>query len=890
MEKTSFVSVEGNLESEKPILIIDKKGLVAKSLFKKINEIPLVFVGDDFEGLSDIKNLVHVPFWKKIPRIPDLSYSIIYVFYSGEKEIEKYLTKFIEKAEKERSKFIFIVNYKNIKEKLIKRILEFKSSKVLVVGDLFGNDIIDKKNTVGKFLLKAKEEERIEVDNDGLSKVYPAYIEDVIEGVLLSSFSSSSSLVFLFPKHPETELSLARIFQRINPTITIDFKKKDVAEFDVPEFLKYGEYRLKNDEKLFDKIKAVFDKLDFKKKDLLVNNFVANDEKENFPFHIPIISFIVCFLTLPLIFSFLFLFLGFKTLESTKDSIQKKNDYASSYKKLVMGGKFFELSEKSFLVLSFQLGVLNKVNLINPFLDKVILGKSITSLGIDSFTSIDILKNVFDGKSFNSKEDFSKALNSLKSSILKFEEVRAENDFGNLKSLTEGVLPLEALIDAAPSIFGVNENKDYLILFQNNMELRPGGGFIGSYGLLSMGKGRVKNFVIHDVYDADGQLKGHIEPSFALRRYLPSAHLYLRDSNFDVDFIKSASSAANLLYKETGQRVDGVIGVDISFVKKLLKAIGPVFVPDYNETVNSDNLYLLTQSHSEKNFFPGSTQKKDFLRSLFMAITLNFSSKKNIPYLSLVRLLSDSIAEKHLLFAFSDSEIQKVFTVNGMSSSLWDPRKDDKKTLNDFLGISEANIGVNKANYFVKREVSQNLQIDKNGSVSTFLSLKYQNESLAWPGGDYKAYVRVILPKSAKLLSIDFDGDEQNLIPAVTDPKVYEAKGFKAPKGLEVEKTEEGQKIGYGFLINVPTKVTKKITVGYVFDKKLPVLDPDFSYNLVYFKQPGTEDYPYSFSLTYPSEFKPLNLSSELKEEGSKITSREVLFKDKEININFVKE
>jgi len=48
------------------------------------------------------------------------------------------------------------------------------------------------------------------------------------------------------------------------------------------------------------------------------------------------------------------------------------------------------------------------------------------------------------------------------------------------------------------------------------MELRPGGGFIGSYAILSVDKGKITNFKIYDVYDADGQLKNHIEPPFAI--------------------------------------------------------------------------------------------------------------------------------------------------------------------------------------------------------------------------------------------------------------------------------------------------------------------------------------------------------------------------------------
>src|SRR3989344_5241553 len=114
------------------------------------------------------------------------------------------------------------------------------------------------------------------------------------------------------------------------------------------------------------------------------------------------------------------------------------------------------------------------------------------------------------------------------------------------------------------------------------MELRPGGGFIGSYGLLTFSKGKITDFSIHDVYDADGQLKGHIEPPFPIRRYLPQIHWYMRDSNWDVDFAKAASTSAYFLNAETGKTVDGVIGVDLSFVKNLLSVTGPITVSDYN--------------------------------------------------------------------------------------------------------------------------------------------------------------------------------------------------------------------------------------------------------------------------------------------------------------------
>src|SRR5258706_13230411 len=133
------------------------------------------------------------------------------------------------------------------------------------------------------------------------------------------------------------------------------------------------------------------------------------------------------------------------------------------------------------------------------------------------------------------------------------------------------------------------------------MELRPGGGFIGSYGLLTVDKGKIISFSIHNVSEADDQLKGHIEPPFQIRRYLNQQHWHLRDSNFDVDFLKDASQVAYFLQLETGQQIDGVIGLDLSFVKLVIQALGNVTVPEYAETITSDNFFQAAQSHAIKN-------------------------------------------------------------------------------------------------------------------------------------------------------------------------------------------------------------------------------------------------------------------------------------------------
>ena len=128
---------------------------------------------------------------------------------------------------------------------------------------------------------------------------------------------------------------------------------------------------------------------------------------------------------------------------------------------------------------------------------------------------------------------------------------------------------LTAVNDMLPiveKLFYPAMDKTYLVLFQNNMELRPTGGFIGSYALLNIGNGKMKGFSISDVYTADGQLKGHVDPPDAIRKYLAQPHFFLRDSNYDPDFVVSSEKAIWFLQKELGINVDGVIGINLFLV------------------------------------------------------------------------------------------------------------------------------------------------------------------------------------------------------------------------------------------------------------------------------------------------------------------------------------
>ena len=895
MKKPALILEEDPGVKDKPILIVDKNGVLGSSLAVSLSkDLLVVLVSAKNPSLDNSSNIIYVPYRKKFPTIPDNTYSYIIIF-GNDPVINKLVPGFIKKAKEDNAPLAYITYFLNLNEEVGDNLSEYKNTKIIFLGDVFGNhEALLLESKINSFLRQAKKFNRIEVPGEGLEKVYPVQFGDLSEGFVKAIFGSSKSKIFyLLSKDPITLISLAHLIQKKDPDIQIDLKSQEQVK-EINFNFEDGEYLLPRDYPYQEKIRNINLEEEQAGGDPKIIKQRPNQESSSakkflYPFFL-----LLFFLLLPLLSTSLFSFLGFINLNNAKNSIEK-GDLKSAQTLVSSSVNLFNLSQISLKTLAIEAKLIGKENSIDTFSKNIESAKKISQATGNAIKSSDLLKKVFTGESTDPNEDVLSSASLVRQSLILFKELEAQNGISKeFEKKIEDYRHLISIIfniqDAIPSILGVSEKKKYLVLFQNNMELRPGGGFIGSYGILNLNKGKIEDFSIHDVYEADGQLKGHIEPPFAIRRHVPEVHWYLRNSNFDVDFVRSASSAAFFLYRETGQIVDGVIGVDVAFVKNLVSAVGPIYVSEYKETVNGDNFFIVTETHADRDSFPASTQKKDFLTFLYKAINNKISSEKKLPYLSILKSIGDSILEKHILFAFSNSDIQKTFTINGLSSSLWDGRKIDNSVVNDFIGISEANIGVNKANYFMGRSVSYRADLKENGTVLSKLSVSFKNDSKDWPGGDYKSYTRFILPKGSVLNGVIIDGVSQKIVKAVTDFLVYEAKNFIPPDGLEVEQTEEDNRTIYGFLIMVRSGKLKKIEIDYSLPWKVEPNASLVSYDLRVFKQPGTEEYPFDFIFSYPSAFKVLSASKGLKDQNQKVILQENLNQDREIQVDLTQK
>lgn len=409
----------------------------------------------------------------------------------------------------------------------------------------------------------------------------------------------------------------------------------------------------------------------------------------------------------------------------------------------------------------------------------------------------------------------------------------------NLSTIREIILKAKIGSLLIPDLVGVYQRKTYLVLFQNNMELRPTGGFIGSFALASFEGGKLVDFQVVDVYSADGQLKGHVEPPPEIRRYLGEAGWYLRDSNFNPDFPTSATQAIWFLEKELGRKVDGVVAIDLFLAQRILQTIGPVNLADYQEEINADNLFERAEYYSEVNFFPGSTQKKDFLGAIANALFERFKQAEEKQWLALAQSIYQSLKSKDLLIFLNNQEGARILADLGWDGGLRrvECRLEKGKCLVDYLMIVESNFGINKANYFVKRNLTHQVSSDSNGTVKEILRIEYHNQSQSeiFPAGRYKNYLRILTPAETELGKVTINGQEV--------------------KKDKIDETKIAGRTVFGFLVEVPIQERRTVEISYQLAEKFSYKSGG-QYLLYLQKQPGIEDNVFNLWFVSPPKLK----------------------------------
>ncbi len=340
---------------------------------------------------------------------------------------------------------------------------------------------------------------------------------------------------------------------------------------------------------------------------------------------------------------------------------------------------------------------------------------------------------------------------------------KQEFALGSLSVVTKvsKFLPIEA--DTKKELEAVNQlaetllKKDgvqriYMVMLQNNYELRPGGGFLGQYAVLKIKDGEVVSLFVEDANLLDQRIVAKITPPYPLTRKLQLKKWKMRDSNFSPDFPTNAEKA-QYFYRLAGggQKFDGVIAINASVLDDALAITGPITPPGYSTSFSKDGGALKLEEVVEKAYLGEDVaaelkqNRKAIMKVLAAELVKRIATVDNIP--KAIQLAQKELAEKDIQLYFKDAAMQSI--VSGVK---WDGTVNTDWN-NDYLMLVDANLGALKSDYFIDRSVNYEIDFTGEKPVATLThTYKHRATYGDWRTSDYHTYLRAYVPKGSKLL------------------------------------------------------------------------------------------------------------------------------------------
>ncbi len=396
----------------------------------------------------------------------------------------------------------------------------------------------------------------------------------------------------------------------------------------------------------------------------------------------------------------------------------------------------------------------------------------------------------------------------------------------------------------APDLLGADGPRTYLILAQNEDELRPTGGFITGVGEVRIQNGRLVSMTFRDSYAVDDFSLPYPDPPEPLRRYMGIDLWVFRDSNWSPDFPTAARQAIALYRPGTPVQIDGVIALDQHALRELVGALGPLTVE--GDTITRDTLipYIRQAWAPEDGRLTGEwwLERKSFMGALAQAMWDRLR-KGTVDSQTLIRTLLQLLEEKHILVYLSDPQAQALVARQNWDGAL-------RPGMGDFLMVVDANVGYNKASAKTQEAIKYEVDLSRQRPRAT-LTLIYTHT--APPGYPcipevrydpvYEKmmdrclwdYLRIYIPQGSKLVD------------ATRIPVSGEAVWSGEPESGEVavRPAEEGALLSLAVLVLLPPGAIQ--TRSFIWDLPEKIVDwggSEGTYTLRVQKQPGTAGHP----------------------------------------------
>jgi hypothetical protein len=394
-------------------------------------------------------------------------------------------------------------------------------------------------------------------------------------------------------------------------------------------------------------------------------------------------------------------------------------------------------------------------------------------------------------------------------------------------------------IKVLPQVLGYPDPTNYLLIMQNDGELRPTGGFMTAYAILEIKSGKIEALKSDDIYSLDAKFKEKVKAPEVIQKYLFASDLntgivpywYIRDMNLSPDFKVSMENFKKYYDEIPGEpEVDGIIAIDTKVLKDLITVLGPVEVPGFGTyTMEKDpRCHDIPQvvceiEHIVDTPIPGIKRgRKDILGPIMKTLLSKIFDAPSEIWPSIFKLGMEEINQKHVLFYFDEQEKQNAAEKMNAAGRIVDFSPD-------YFHVNDANFGGAKSNLFVDHEVEQEIIVNEDMTIEKTVTLTYTNPE---PMDDCNL---------ERATGLCLNGILRNYF------RIYVPKGSTLIEGIgsevEIETKEDLDKTMFdGFFELRGDGGKAKVVLTYRLPFKYDEID---DYQMLIQKQPGTDNHKY---------------------------------------------
>lgn len=429
------------------------------------------------------------------------------------------------------------------------------------------------------------------------------------------------------------------------------------------------------------------------------------------------------------------------------------------------------------------------------------------------------------------------------------------------------------------TILGKERKMRYLVTFQNNTELRPTGGFIGSFAEMDLLNGKIDHMYVPEggTYDLQGQLSEFVASPHPLSLVNPRWEFH--DSNWFPDFPTSAKKMVWFYENAGGPTVDGVIAINATFMPQLLEIVGPIEMPEYGRTIDSENFLFETQKIVELEYDTYQINDelreveapKQFIGDLAPKILERLENADTETMLAVLDLIGKGLSTKDAMLYFDNNALQSTSEALGWSGSI-------KQTTGDFLMVTHTNLGGGKTDAVIDQDIFIDTTLQLDGSIINTVTITKEHKGLKsalFEGQNNVDYLRLYVPQGSELISADgFEIPPSNLFETSDLPLSYDedlallSTDVRKDPNSQTDIWVENGKTVFGnwmqtapseietvtFTYKLPFKLTEKNPAKTLFEvtkNKLGLKDLE-TYSILIQKQPGVITRETHITLTLP--------------------------------------